>query len=169
MRASSRSCAASPRPTRSRSRGAAAAMTWSEPIDALELPALPPPAIAEGEGDAQGRWAPPRWGRRPAAVVPLPPNAEELAFARGYEAGRRETEGAATADVQPVVRALQRAAERIEIAETMFERDRAQVITVLALAVARHLMLKEMPGDPEVLSRLVTRALEEVPHDTPVE
>jgi flagellar assembly protein FliH len=92
-----------------------------------------------------------------------------LAFARGYEAGRRESEGVAIADVEPVLRALQRAAERIELAESVFERDRAQVVTVLSLAVARHLMLAEVKGDPDYVTRLVTRALEQVSQDAPIE
>lgn len=145
-------------------------MTWSDPIGALDLPALRAPSSAEGEIDPEGRWLPPRWARKAASAPPAaPPDTEALAFARGYEAGRRECERRAGEDLVPVLNALQRAAERIEHAEAVIDRDRAQMITVLSLAVARHLVLDQLEENPERVSVLVMRALELVPHDAPVE
>jgi flagellar assembly protein FliH len=145
-------------------------MTWSEPIGALELPALRAPSVAEGQVGTDGLWSPPRWASRPVAVVTAaPPDATELAFARGYEAGRREAESTAGTDLLPVLHALQLAGERMHHAEAVFERDRTQVITILALAVARHLMLEEVQSNPNRVSQLVSRAIEEVPNEGALE
>lgn len=135
----------------------------------LELPPLRRPPAVSGAVGEDGRWSPPSWKRAAAPALEAPPDVEAVAFARGLEAGRGEGEKRAEADLHPVVQALQRAAERIEHVEALFERDRAQTITVLALAVARQILQREIAASPDVVTGLVTRALELVPREAPVE
>ncbi len=143
-------------------------MSSSEPPAAFELPALRRPSGISGAVDDRGRWSPPSW-KRGGAVLETPPDLESLAFARGLEAGRSEGERRAEADLHPVLLALQKGIERLEHVEALFERDRAQTITVLALAVARQILQREILVSPDVVTGLVTRALELVPREAPVE
>jgi len=144
-------------------------MRWSEPIGPHVLAALGAPAALEGEVDGEGRWSPPHWSRAANAAPAAPADPNEAAFARGFLAGRGEGERRVEADVRPVVTALQRAAERFGHAEALFERDRAQMVTVLSLAVARHLFQREVRENPELLAGLVQRALDLVPHEAAIE
>ncbi len=144
-------------------------MRWSEPIGAHVLPPLEAPAGLEGDVDGEGRWSPPRWTGGVPAARPAPPDAHEAAFARGVLAGRAEGERRVEQDLGPVLAALQRAAERIEHAEIVFERDRAQLVIVLALAVARYLFQREVEHDPELVTGLAMRAVDLIPNEAPIE
>jgi len=143
-------------------------MSSSDLPAAFELPALRRPTGLPGAVDDRGCWSPPSW-KRGGVALEAPPDVEALAFARGLETGRGEGERRAEADLHPVLLALQKASERLEHVEALFERDRAQTITVLALAVARQIVQREVLVSPDVVTGLVTRALELVPQDAPVE
>jgi flagellar assembly protein FliH len=142
-------------------------MSSSDRLEAFELPALGGVSTAAGEVAGDGRWSPPQWTG--AAPPPPPPEPGAEAFARGVEAGRREGERRAEDDLRPLLKALQAAAERLEQLEAVFVRDREQAITLLAMAVARQLFQREVAVNPEIVTGLVQKAIELLPHEAPIE
>ena len=90
------------------------------------------------------------------------------AFALGFEEGRHEGEHAEAARLRT---ALTAAEESIDILRSGEERWQGMIeenICALAVAVARHIIDREVADNPEILEKLVKRALGEFPIDHPV-
>jgi flagellar biosynthesis/type III secretory pathway protein FliH len=90
------------------------------------------------------------------------------AYARGLEDGRRQGELAERTRLRTAVQTAEQALDelRANAAQTvgMVEEN----ICALAVAVARHVIGRELEGDAEALADLVRRALAEFPIDQPI-
>lgn len=90
------------------------------------------------------------------------------AYAQGYEEGRTEGEEAEGARLAHAVRAAQSALEELRAGEVRWAGTIEENVCALAVAVARHVLGRELRGDPETVAALVRRALAEFPIDQPL-
>lgn len=118
---------------------------------------------------APSAWAPPDLAGLGMAAVAAATTPEDEAFALGLADGLRQGEARASERLRPVLDTLHRLTAQIEASRARFEHDRASNLSGLALAVAHHVMQREMAADPSILSGLVSKALELMPANTPVE
>lgn len=117
-------------------------------------------------------WTPMAFDLRP----PAPPAAEEPAvdpvaeaYALGFAQGRDEGERAERARVGPSVRAAEEAIEAINARDAHWTGAAKDNVVMLALAVARHIIDREVALDAEIVEQLVRQALETLPIDQPVQ
>ena len=103
------------------------------------------------------------------------PTAEEAtadlaseAYALGFEEGRHEGERAEQARLRTTIRAAEEALEIITANEARWSGAIEENISSLAIAVARHIIDREVTADPAVVPALVRRALAEFPLDQSV-
>jgi len=136
----------------------------------MEAPAGPaPPALATfslwplpelARGIAQGQVA------MPAAAVPSP---EEEAFTRGHEAGRAEAMSEANRTLKRAAGLLVSTAEALDTARLNTVRELEDSVYLLALAVAKQLIQREVAADPTIVRDLVQRGIEAFPVGSHVE
>jgi flagellar assembly protein FliH len=86
--------------------------------------------------------------------------AREEAYARGLEDGTAAGIASAEERIRAAEGALQRAAAALTGARDEFTRRRTRNLEALALAVAHHLVGREVAADPDLLRGLTARALE---------
>jgi flagellar assembly protein FliH len=100
----------------------------------------------------------------PAAVVEREgPSAEELAYARGVEDGRRDAGEEAERRLAGARGALAGAAGALEHERASFARRGEESLYAIATALAQQLLQRELALDPTLVRDLVRRALEAVP------
>jgi flagellar biosynthesis/type III secretory pathway protein FliH len=143
-------------------------MTKSSPE--TEAPAAAPPAalakfslwplpeLAQAAGASQSALA--------SSTGPTP---EEDAFARGHEAGRAEALSEANRTLKRAAGLLVSTAEALDAARLNVIRELEDSVYLLALAVARQLIQREVAADPTIVRDLVQRALEAFPVGSHVE
>ena len=90
------------------------------------------------------------------------------AYAHGFDEGRREGEHAEQARLRNTVDAVVDALDVIRSSEERWNGALEENIGALACAVARHIVDREIAADPELVSRLVKRAIAEFRIDQPV-
>jgi len=90
------------------------------------------------------------------------------AYTLGFEEGRHEGEEAEHARLKHTLRAAEDALNVIRVNEERWSGSIEENITALAVAVARHVIDRELASDPTIVSKLVRRALTEFPVDQPV-
>jgi flagellar biosynthesis/type III secretory pathway protein FliH len=90
------------------------------------------------------------------------------AYHRGYEDGRREGEAGEAARLRGPVQAAERALADLRAGEARWAGTIEENVCALAVAVARHVVGRELRGDPETVAALVRGALAEFPVDQPV-
>jgi flagellar assembly protein FliH len=119
-------------------------------------------------------WPLPDLASAPAAASPdagvapvLDP--EQQAYNRGYEAGKADAMEEAARTVKRAAGLLVSTAEALDAARLGVVRELEDSVYVLALAVARHLILREVSTDPSVVRDLVQRGLEAFPVGSRVE
>lgn len=117
-------------------------------------------------------WTPAAFDLRPLAstepdVPPTDPVAD--AYALGFAQGRQEGERAERARLGPAVRAAEEAIEAINQNDARWTGAVEENLVTLALAIARHIVDREIAVDPEVVGKLVRRGLEAFPIDQPVQ
>lgn len=112
------------------------------------LPQLPPASMQAA------RYAEPE---------PAGPPPEELAYARGREDGRREAQAEAQRTLDQAVQRLASVADEFEAARAGFLSELEDNLHVLALAVGRQLLQREVEADPAVVRELVKKALAGLP------
>jgi flagellar biosynthesis/type III secretory pathway protein FliH len=121
------------------------------------------------EGTPQA-WQPAVIDLRPrVAAGPEEPDAAERAYALGFQEGRAEGEAAERARLAPAVRAAEEAIRAINDADAHWTGAVEENLVALSIAIARHLVDREIAEDPEVVERLIRRALEAFPLDQPVQ
>lgn len=123
------------------------ATAWLAP-DVETLIARKPPAPPAGGRDAEG----------PAQV-----------YRRGYAEGLRDGKAEEAAILLPAVQALTEAGKALAAGRSRFVHNLEQDLYLLALAVARKIIHREVSTDPEIVRELVRHGLELVGPDTPVE
>lgn len=132
---------------------------------------------------AAGRWRPTEMASMPVLVAedvdepPMDPLTaakvqyeQEIRAARalGYEEGRHEGEHAEEARLRTALGAVEESIEALRDGEERWQGAIEENICALAVAVARHIIDREVADNPEILERLVRRALAEFPIDHPV-
>jgi len=97
------------------------------------------------------------------------PTIEEEAYRRGYEAGRAEAMAEANRTLKRAAGLLVSTAEALDAGRLHLLRELEDSTYLLALAVARHLIQREVALDPTIVRELVQRALEAFPVGSRVE
>ncbi|MBI1808809.1 MAG: hypothetical protein HYR75_02835, partial [Gemmatimonadetes bacterium] len=90
------------------------------------------------------------------------------AYALGFEEGRREGEEAEHARLRHTLRSAEDALNVIRVNEERWSGSIEENIAALAVAVARHVIDRELAADTTIVAKLVRRALSEFPIDQPV-
>jgi flagellar assembly protein FliH len=90
------------------------------------------------------------------------------AYARGLDEGRRQGELAERARLRTAVQAAEQALDELHANAVQTVGTVEENICALAVAVARHVIGRELDGNREALADLVRRALAEFPIDQPI-
>jgi flagellar biosynthesis/type III secretory pathway protein FliH len=90
------------------------------------------------------------------------------AYARGLEDGRRQGELAEQTRLRTAVQAAEQALDELRANAAQTVGTVEENICALAVAVARHVIGRELDGNSEALADLVRRALAEFPIDQPI-
>lgn len=90
------------------------------------------------------------------------------AYAQGFEEGRTEGEIAEGARLRHALTMAESALEELRVGESRWTGAIEENICALAIAVAKHVIGRELEGDPSVVTDLVARALAEFPIDQPL-
>jgi flagellar biosynthesis/type III secretory pathway protein FliH len=137
-----------------------------------EGPAWARPGLAADDAPQAG-WAPPDLPR--GVSEPAPPrlsrHAREIedAFARGRAEGRAEGEAESLERLTPAMEMLAMVVESLEEGREQFARDRERNLHALAMAVARNLIQRDVVADPQIVGRLVAKALDLLPPEAAIE
>jgi flagellar biosynthesis/type III secretory pathway protein FliH len=144
-------------------------MTKSSP-EAPARAAAPAPAVAKFS-----LWPLPDLGHGPQAESAPRTSEEEGAsreqdgYARGYAVGQAEATAEANRTLKRAAGLLVSTAEALDAARLGVVRELEDSVYLLALAVARHLIQREVTADPTIVRDLVTRGLEAFPVGSSVE
>jgi flagellar biosynthesis/type III secretory pathway protein FliH len=107
---------------------------------------------------------------RSMATAPEPAQVDlaAQAYELGFEEGRQEGERAEQSRLRTAMKAAEEALAVIAANEGRWEGSMEENIAALAVAVARHILDRELRDDTDVVTALVKRALTEFPIDQPV-
>ena len=97
------------------------------------------------------------------ADEPVGPSPEELAYARGLEDGRRKAQAEAQRNLDQAAERFRAMAESLEAAQAGFLSELEDNLHVLALAVGRQLLQRDVAADPTNVRELVRQALAALP------
>lgn len=92
----------------------------------------------------------------------------EEAWNRGFDAGVAETREQQQARIASAIGALEAAVAAVNAEQSRWADDARDHIIALATAVARHIVGRELRGDPHALADLARRALAQFPASEPV-
>lgn len=92
----------------------------------------------------------------------------EEAFNRGFEEGHAEAVRQEAERVQLVVQSLEQAVAEVRAAAGMWTENAKEHVCALAIAVAQHVITREVKSELHVVTDLTRRALAEFPADEPV-
>jgi flagellar biosynthesis/type III secretory pathway protein FliH len=90
------------------------------------------------------------------------------AYTSGYEEGRLEGEIAEGVRLRNAVTVAEQALAELRENEARWQENVEANIAALAVAVARHILTRELANDPTIVADLVKRALHEFPIDQPL-
>jgi flagellar biosynthesis/type III secretory pathway protein FliH len=90
------------------------------------------------------------------------------AYTNGYEEGRLEGEIAEGVRLRNAIQATETALNEIRENEARWQESVEENIAALAIAVARHVLARELATEPTIVAELVKRALAEFPIDQPL-
>ncbi len=94
---------------------------------------------------------------------------EQAAYARGYATGQADATAEANRTLKRAAGLLVSTAEALDAARLGVVRELEDSVYLLALAVAKHLVLREVVADPTIVRDLVTRGIEAFPVGSLVE
>lgn len=118
-------------------------------------------------------WPLPELHQPPVAVatpvVTAALDVEQAAQARGYEAGRAAAMDEANRTLKRAAGLLVSTAEALDAARLGVVRELEDSVYLLGLAVARHLIQREVSADPTIVRDLVHKGLEAFPVGSRVE
>ncbi len=104
-----------------------------------------------------------------APAPPIGPAPEEVAYARGLAEGRAQAMEEANRTIKRAAGLLVSTAEALDAARLGVVRELEDSVYLLALAVAGHLIQREVAADPSIVRELVHRGLEAFPVGSRVE
>ncbi len=87
----------------------------------------------------------------------------EEAYNRGFDDGVAAAAGEQLARVESALRMLQAALTAVQASESTWTENAREHIAALAVGVARHVIARELRGDPHVIADLTRRALTHFP------
>ncbi len=90
------------------------------------------------------------------------------AYTLGFDEGRHEGEHAESTRLRTALAAAEESIEVLRAGEERWQGMIEENICALAIAVARHIIDREVADNPEIIEKLVKRALGEFPIDHPV-
>jgi len=90
------------------------------------------------------------------------------AYTIGFDEGRQEGEHAEAARLRTALAAAEESIEVLRAGEERWQGMIEENICALAVAIARHIIDREVADNPEIMQKLVRRALGEFPIDHPV-
>lgn len=90
------------------------------------------------------------------------------AWQAGFDEGRHEGEVAEQARLRAALAAAEESIEALRAGEERWQGQIEENICALAVSIARHVIDREVADNPDILERLVRRALAEFPIDQPV-
>jgi flagellar assembly protein FliH len=135
------------------------AMTWA--LDEFAMPDIFPM-----DGDAAEEYEAPEVSHETAAAERS--RFESDAFARGRAEGERAVRERMASEIASAVAALNAACSAVQVHEARWVGNAEENIAALAVAVARHIVQREVVADPATVRALVTRALVELPVDSTI-
>ncbi|MBK6421105.1 MAG: hypothetical protein IPF77_02595 [Gemmatimonadetes bacterium] len=110
-----------------------------------------------------------RAGAEAADAEPVGPDPVQEALARGHERGRAEAMDEANRTLKRAAGLLVSTAEALDAARLGVVRELEDSVYVLALAIARQLVQREVIADPTIVRDLVQKGLEAFPVGARVE
>jgi flagellar biosynthesis/type III secretory pathway protein FliH len=147
----------------------------SDALRAAPSAPAPPPATAPQPAAISrfSLWPLPEL-HQPAVALATPvvapgPDLEQAAHARGYEAGRAAAIEEANRTLKRAAGLLVSTAEALDAARLGVVRELEDSVYLLGLAVARHLIQREVSADPTIVRDLVHKGLEAFPVGSRVE
>ncbi len=93
---------------------------------------------------------------------------EQASHARGYAEGERNARAESEASLAAALSSLTEAAAMIQLHEARWISNAEENIAALAVAVARHIVAREVTVDPTGVHALVSRAMLQLPIDHPI-
>lgn len=99
---------------------------------------------------------------------PAGPSEEELAWQRGYAEGHAAARAEAEAELAGALDVVAAAASALDEGSARIRGQVATTVRALAVAVAKHLVEREVAEDPAIMEHLVTRALAQAPLASPL-
>jgi len=93
---------------------------------------------------------------------------EQQAYTSGYDEGRLEGEIAEGLRLRNAMNAAEAALDALRTQESKWQHTIAENVAAIAVAVARHVIGREVRGDVSGVAELVRRALAEFPIDQPM-
>lgn len=91
------------------------------------------------------------------------PTPEEAAYARGIEDGRRQAQAEAQRNLDQAVERLRAVSDTLEALQAGFMSELEDNLHVLALAVGRQLLQRDVAADPGIVRELVRQSLAALP------
>jgi len=115
------------------------------------------------------QWTPPSIGAQSGATSPRTPPQDpvQTAYARGLADGRREGATAAEQRLRATRQAVEGTARATAEARDALASEIEQTVTVLALAIAQHMVAHELQTDPTEIADLVRRTIAALPPSAP--
>lgn len=132
--------------------------------------AAPAPAVAKFS-----LWPLPDLGRAPVPeAAPRTPeeegaSREQEAYRRGYSSGQADATAEANRTLKRAAGLLVSTAEALDAARLGVVRELEDSVYLLSLAIARHLIQREVTADPTIVRDLVTRGTESFPVGSHIE
>jgi flagellar biosynthesis/type III secretory pathway protein FliH len=102
-------------------------------------------------------------------VIDVTQQEVQSAYERGFSKGREQGIAEGYEKMLPALETLNGLTEALEQTHADFRLDLERGLHALAIAVARQLIQREVTADPSIISDLIERALELVPHDLTLE
>jgi flagellar biosynthesis/type III secretory pathway protein FliH len=94
--------------------------------------------------------------------------AEYDVYRRGYDEGRADGELAERARLRLARQAAEEALEAVDAGRASWTDSAQENVIALGVAIARHIIDRELTNDPAIVTRLVEKALAEFPIDQPL-
>ncbi|HYD52178.1 MAG TPA: FliH/SctL family protein [Gemmatimonadaceae bacterium] len=132
----------------------------------LEIPRSEPDPISYARHRAERLQA--EQSERDAREAELRERVAAEAYARGRTDGAAEGEARTRAELAEVLRTAGDAVAQLRAQETRLLHHLEENLAALAVGVARHVIGREVKGDPTLVAELVRRALTEFPIEQPV-
>lgn len=143
---------------------------WAGPLPADEnVPAPAPWTLDEMSVDAAASGATDARSPLVEADGPAAGEAEiQTAYERGLREGREQGARAAQSRIDSALAAVDKAVMALRSAQSPWTQDARENLSALAVAVARHIVGRELRGDTHVVADLVRKALTLFPVTEPV-